>query len=671
MSPDGRRLTFSAFGFVYLMSLTGRGTPERLTRGSMPEFQPSWSPDGKTVTYVTWTARDGGAVWLAAADRRSPPRRLTDTGAFYTNPTYAPDGREVLALRSSQAVRMHAYMEYGSLREAELVRIPATGGSGVVITSGVIGGQPQWARDRSRVYLNFSDGLNAVPLDGSPRSLVMSVVGPGWYFREGPAEVDDLKISPDGRFALAQIAQQLHLVALPVGENPRVDLSHPAVAHRRLTSVGADFFEWADEGRTITWSVGSTFYRRPLAEVALDAAGSPPSGADAPPKGQRGVEAFEAVVTRARDVPSGTLALRGATVITMKGDEVISDADLIVVDDRIAAVGPRGTVSIPDGATIRDVRGRFIVPGFVDDHDHLADVRRGVLDLQTWGPLANLAYGVTTAFDPSPLSIDMLAYEDLMDAGQMTGSRIHSTGPAVFSFNEFRSKAEVEAVVSRNTAHYRTFNLKEYRTGNRRVREWVAQACQQLGVVPTAEGALSLKLDLTQIIDGFAGNEHALPAVPLYRDVIELLARTRVSYTLTLQITNGGPEGQDYYIATAAPHDDPKLNRFSPHYVVDIKTLQRKWRDPREYLFPRIAASAASVGRAGGLLGLGAHGEMPGIGFHWELQAYVSGGMTPHEALRAGTLGSAEAIGRHTEFGSIEPGKYADLVILEHDPLIE
>ena len=203
------------------------------------------------------------------------------------------------------------------------------------------------------------------------------------------------------------------------------------------------------------------------------------------------------------------------------------------------------------------------------------------------------------------------------------------------------------------------------------MREWVAQACQHLGVVPTAEGALSLKLDLTQIIDGFAGTEHALPAVPLYRDVIELLARTRVSYTLTLQITNGGSEGQDFYIATAAPHDDPKLNRFSPHYVVDIKTLHREWRDPREYPFPRIAASAASVGRAGGLLGLGTHGEMPGIGFHWELQAYVSGGMTPHQALRAGTLGSAEAIGRHTEFGSIEPGKYADLVILDHDPLID
>ena len=151
--------------------------------------------------------------------------------------------------------------------------------------------------------------------------------------------------------------------------------------------------------------------------------------------------------------------------------------------------------------------------------------------------------------------------------------------------------------------------------------------------------------------------------------MIELLAQTRVSYTPTLQIGNGGPEAQDYYIARNAPHDDPKLNRFSPHFVVDTKTLHREWHDQREYLFPAVAASAARVVRAGGLVAVGSHGEMPGLGVHWELQAYVAGGMTPREALYAGTMGSAETIGRHTEFGSIEAGKYADLLVLDKNPL--
>jgi imidazolonepropionase-like amidohydrolase len=71
------------------------------------------------------------------------------------------------------------------------------------------------------------------------------------------------------------------------------------------------------------------------------------------------------------------------------------------------------------------------------------------------------------------------------------------------------------------------------------------------------------------------------------------------------------------------------------------------------------------------LIGIGAHGEMPGLGFHWELQAHTMGGMTPAEALRAGTIGSATAIGRGVDFGSLEPGKYADLVILERNPLAD
>ena len=668
-SPDGKRVAFSALGHIYVMDLKRGAQPRRLTQGETPEFHPSWSPDGRGVAFVTWTAIDAGHIWTASLDGGATPQRLTDTAAFYTHPVFTPDGGSIVAERSSNSVRMHGYMEYGSLRQAELVQLPAAGGAASVITKGVLGGTPQFTRTSGRVYVNFGDGLNAVALDGSSREQVVLAKGPGWYFAEGSATVDDLKISPDGRWALAQIAQQLYVIGIPTGQDRTLDLHRPTVPHRRITDVGADFFGWADDGRTITWAVGSTFYRRPLASVQLDPANAPGGPAAAPVPGHGGVEAFAAVVEVPRDVPRGVIALRGATVVTMRGDEVIRDADVVIRDDHIVAVGTRGQVAIPAGATLRDVCGKFIVPGFIDAHDHIADIRRGVLDMQPWGPMANLAYGVTTAFDPSSLSIDMLAYEDMVDAGLVIGSRIHSTGPALFSYNEFRSLPEVAAVLARNKVHYRTANLKEYRTGNRRVRQWVAMAARDQGILPTTEGALSVKLDLTQIQDGFAGTEHSLPTVPLYDDVVQLMARTRVSYVLTLMITHGGPEGQDFYIGRTAPHDDPKFNRFAPHYVVDIKSLQRTWRDSREYLFPRVAESAARVLRAGGLLGVGSHGEIPGIGMHWEMQAYAQGGMTPHEVLRAATMGSAETIGRSAQFGSIEPGKYADLLVLDRNPL--
>src|SRR6185312_11862844 len=176
-------------------------------------------------------------------------------------------------------------------------------------------------------------------------------------------------------------------------------------------------------------------------------------------------------------------------------------ADILVVDDRIAAIGPRGSFAVPPGAAIRDISGKTVLPGFIDEHDHIGSVRREVLSLDEWDLKARLAYGVTTSFDPSTLTIDALEYQDLLDAGLMLGPRLRSTGPAVFSMNRFGSLDEVRAVLRRYRDAYGLRNLKEYRTGDRRVRQWVAIAARELGLQPTTEGALSLKLDLSQVID--------------------------------------------------------------------------------------------------------------------------------------------------------------------------
>jgi hypothetical protein len=350
----------------------------------------------------------------------------------------------------------------------------------------------------------------------------------------------------------------------------------------------------------------------------------------------------------------------------MGAQGIIPNADILIVDGRIIAVGPRGGVALPSDAKIRDVAGKWILPGFIDDHDHLADVRRGVLDLESWGAAANLAYGITTAFDPSTLSIDMLAYQDLIDAGLMIGSRIRSTGPALFSFNEFTSKQEVDRVLDRYRDYYRLRNIKLYRSGNRRVREWIAESAREHGLRVTTEGANSDKLDLTQVQDGVSGSEHALQATPLYNDVVQLMSRSGVSYNTTLMIEGGG---QDYFVVDRKPNLDPKLNRFAPRFIVDMKTRKRDWRDFADDQFPAFAAGARKIMLAGGIVGMGSHGEIPGLGFHWEMEAHVLGGWTPAEVLRAATLGSAEAIGRESDLGSLEAGKIADMVILDRDPL--
>jgi hypothetical protein len=170
-------------------------------------------------------------------------------------------------------------------------------------------------------------------------------------------------------------------------------------------------------------------------------------------------------------------------------------------------------------------------------------------------------------------------------------------------------------------------------------------------------------------MDGYSGNEHALVALPIYNDIIQLLAQSRTSYTTTLQITNGGATGQDYFIARDNPSASDKYRHYTPHFALaQMTTRLDQWLPLSEYAFPTVAKGAADIQRAGGLVGIGAHGNTPGVGFHWELEAHVMGGMTPEEARHAGTLGSAETIGRVGEIGSLTPGKFADLLILDADP---
>jgi Tol biopolymer transport system component len=671
-SPDGHKLVFSALTRLYAADLPG-GAPHRLTTGNDPEFEPTWSPDGRSIAYVTWSALEGGHVWKLRPGGK--PQRLTRVSAFYSDPVFSPDGKNIYALRSSNYERLQLQEEVTPYRFSDLVRIPVEGGEATVVVHAGVGAQrPFVTHEPQRVYFTTEEGITSVRADasdgeGADRRKHVRIEGLHPWTNPGkPIALSEAVMSPDGHWLLTSMANQLYVVALPPAssEVPVVNLTEvQKLPHIQVSRLGADYYSWADGGRTITWAVGSTFFRR-----SFDSLDFTESKTGVPPEPAGAVEQFKMRVELPRDEPAGKVLLRGGTVISMRGEEVIPDADLLVVNDRIAAVGARGKVDVPAGTEVRDVSGRYILPGFIDTHAHWYEVRHDVLDLQNWSFLMSLAYGVTAGLDPQAMDQDMFAYQDLIEAGWMVGPRAFSVGQGMFANNMLKSPEQVDLLLERYRDYYRTPNVKSYLIGNRQQRQWVVESSARLGMLPTTEGNDDLELDLTHAIDGFHGNEHGLAAERIYEDVVRLYASTRIAYTPTLMISSGWPSAQkNFYLMANAPHDDPKVRRFMPHFVIDARTSPLQYVRREEWAADQIAEGAAKIMRAGGRIGVGSHAEFQGPVYHWEMQALAAGGMEPREVLRAATVDGSEIIGRAAELGTLEPGKYADLLVLEKNPL--
>jgi Tol biopolymer transport system component/imidazolonepropionase-like amidohydrolase len=674
-SPDGKRLAFSALTRIYLLDLPD-GKPKQLSAEDAREFQPAWSPDGKSIAYVSWSP-SGGQLWRRPVDGNGPAQQLTRVPAYYRDPVWSPDGTRIVCLRAPRREKSEDPVEFGASPGLDLIWVPAAGGDAHLIAPARGASTPHFASQNDRVYVTAPGGLVSIRFDGTDRRTHVRVIGKSGDFGDEPEPADVILMRPDGRWALALVTNQVYLLALPQfgGEPPKVEVEKSSVPLKKLTDIGADYLSWADGGKAITWAVGASFFRLPFDSVTLerpkaDEDDEDKDKGDAKKKKEELPKSSETavVIERPRGKPKGSVVLRGAKVITMRGDEVIDQGDVVVTDHRIVGVGPTGKVEVPEGARVIDVAGSTIVPGFVDTHAHWTEVRRGVLDLQNWSFFANLAYGVTTGRDPQTGTNDMFAYQDLVEAGELVGPRAFSTGPGIFANTDFQSAEEVDAVVARYKKYFRTNTVKSYMIGNRRQRQWMIAACRKHEIMPTTEGAIDLKLDLTHALDGFSGNEHALPIVPLGNDVVELFAKTGITYTPTLLVTYGGPFAETHFFATTDIHDDPKVRRFIPHTVLDQKVRRTHWFHKDEHVFPKTAASAGKILRAGGHVGIGSHGEMQGVGYHWEMWALSSGGLTPMEVLRAATVHGAEAIGYAQDLGSLEPGKLADLVVLSKDP---
>jgi Tol biopolymer transport system component len=686
LSPDGKAVAFSALSRIWIMDLPrGRlpaGRPRRLTSDSGGEFYPSWSPDGQWVAYTSWQDGQGGTVrraWVRPIDKGvpAPSERLTTDTAIYFNTAVAPDGTHVVAMRAAMAPeRLLTHHSAESTPSVSMVWIPVAGGATTVGTpatarvSGPLTGA-EWATSRSPVeQLYFTTESNRVHVgltsyeSGSADQRTDFVVADSEIDIKAVNDITGV-ISPGGRRALLTHNWSLSELMLPARRGDRIDtVNVEQVQGRPFTAESgaavrwgralAPWISWSRDGRRVLFVQGGTLFV-----------------GDVPTDGWTAFMRVDVPLMVPVDIPLGTLVLRGARLITMRGREIIARGDLVVRNNRIVAVGSIGAVGIPSGAQVLDVAGKTILPGYVDIHDHL-QYAYGVHPGQCWACLVRLAHGVTALRDPyAPQTLynDVFAYRERERTGELLGPRIFSTGIVhLRSDRPIRRFEDALANVHPTAEYFDAETFKEYSTAPWPERRLIAAAAADVGLNATIHGD-----PLRAIIDGFAGVEHAIP-VPLYDDVLTLIARSGATYTQTY----GTIAGADGYVFSSGrePWEYQRMRRFVPPSVrlstsaLWLEEVSLFGHPEWDYLYPLLQTGAGIAAR-GGRVGMGMHGNIPGMGIHYEMWFHALGSMPNHEILRSATIVGATAIGHANDFGSLEPGKLADLQVLDENPITD
>jgi imidazolonepropionase-like amidohydrolase/Tol biopolymer transport system component len=651
-SPDGKWTVFNAVGYLWKKELPS-GKPVRITTATDFEMEPAFSPDGKSVVYISWNDTTSGSLWKVNMQGLSKPVRLTKNKGIYRQPSYSVDGKMLVYRREGGSDALGEAFT----AKSGIYTMNADGSGDNFVREG--GDAPVFSRSGDRIYYQTGSGLSSCKLNGEDdRVILKSTYG------------NQFIVSPDENWIAFVDLHKAYVSAFP-HTGRTIDLASGTADFpvKVITRDAGLNLHWSYDSKKIHYTLGSQYYTINLEERFEFIDNKPDSLFKVPEKG------IEIGLVVDMDKPKGVTAFTNATIITMNGEEVINGGTIIIEGNMITKVGRSADVTVPAGATVIDCRDKTIMPGFIDAHAHGNHFRTGITPQKHWAYYANLAYGVTTMHDPSANSEMVFAQSELIKAGLMVGPRVFSTGTVLYgadgNFKAVINSIDDARSALRRTKAFGAFSVKSYNQPRREQSQQIIAAARELQMEVVPEGGSFFYHNVGMILDGHTTIEHNMPVAPLYNDVLELWKNSKTGYTPTLIVNYAGVSGEYYWYQHTNVWEKERLLRFTPRSVIDTRSRFRTMIPEEEYEngYMLTSRSVKKLADVGVKVNLGAHGQLQGLGAHWEMWMLSQGGMTNMQVLQAATINPALNLGFDKWIGTLQVGKLADLIVLDKNPL--
>ena len=636
LSPDGAKVAFAALGDIYVMTIGGK--PENITKDKWFDIDPAWSPDGTQLAYSS--DKGGGLLQLWIRDLRSGrDRQLTKISTQPLGAAWSPDGKRI------------AFFDVNAMwGEANLSVADVATGQVTKIHDPLFGpGTPTWSPDSKRVALAMLSPYSKSFREGSNQVLTVAADGPAsdkWYVPSPTLSIDSRTgsgpvWSPDGT-RMAAIYEGV-LAVWPVSL-----AGEPLGPPRRITTEIAHSPTWSGDSKHILYQSMDK-----LKTIDLETGET------------RGVPVD---LRYTPSIPATRIVVHAGRVVDARSQTARANMDVLIQANRIRSVTPH-SASNHTGATLVDASAYTLMPGLIEYHSHIEGDFGGA-EHRAW-----LAFGITTVRSPGGTPYEAAEYREANEAGVRPGPRIFDTGYLL----EWRRLYYKMGVAVSTPAHLemelerakilRHDLIKSYVRLPDLQQKRVVDFAHSIGV-PVASHeiypAVFAGLDSVEHTGATSRRGYSPKIATLqrsYEDVIQLLGKSR-AFFCPMIIAAGA---QKLLAGEPGLRDDPRLNLYP------------------DWVRGQLRGSGGRGGRGGGGGGAGGSGQMVmdamkagarivagtdtpnALNLHGELMSYVIAGMTPIEALKAATINSAEALG--IDAGTIEPGKLADLVIVDGNPL--